>query len=105
MDPAGPLRTSAPLAGGAETSREVTPPRRANGEDAGGFAALLREVGASLDGGDALLARAARGPAVTDAGSLIALQIGVYRHAEVVELVAKTVEGATAATRTVMQAS
>ncbi len=70
-----------------------------------GFAALLARVGSVVAAGEALVERAAAGPAVTDPARLIALQVGVYRYAETIELVTKVVEGASTAVRTTLQST
>ena len=69
------------------------------------FSNLLAQAGSAIDRGEALVARAATGPDVSDASVLIALQVGVYRYTELVELASKVVEGASGAVRTTMQAT
>ena len=68
------------------------------------FERLLHGVTAALDRGEALVRAADRAAyAPMDAGRLIALQAGIYRYTEAVELTAKIVDRATTAVRTVVQ--
>ncbi len=94
---------SPPGLGGPAGDAGARPPAVARSD--GGFAALLARVGSIVDTGEALVERAAAGPAVTDPARLIALQVGVYRYAETIELVSKVVEGASTAVRTTLQAT
>ena len=67
------------------------------------FADALHGIGGAVDRGEALSARAARGSlGGLDSGELIALQAGIYRYSEAVDLVAKLVDRATSAVRTVV---
>jgi hypothetical protein len=60
-------------------------------------------VGRAIDGGEALIARAARGNlGGLDSAQLIALQAGIYRYSEAVDLVGKLVDRATSAVKTVV---
>ncbi len=69
------------------------------------FARLLAGVGGELARGEALVRGAAGGPGAGAMGAaeLIALQAGVYRYAETVDLAAKLVDHATSSVRTVLQ--
>jgi hypothetical protein len=68
------------------------------------FSQLFEGVGRAIDGGEALVGRAEQAAyAPMDAGTLIALQAGIYRYSEAIDLTAKTVDRATAAVRTVLQ--
>jgi len=78
--------------------------RAAAGPD-GEFAALLARIGSAVDAGEALVERATTGPPLSDPATLIALQAGIYRYAETIELCAKAVEGASGAIRTTLQSS
>ncbi len=89
--------------GGAPVGPE-SPVSSAAGSD-GRFSALLARLGEAVDAGEALVDRATAGPAVSDPGTLIALQVGIYRYAETIELAAKAVEGASGAVRTTLQSS
>jgi hypothetical protein len=69
------------------------------------FSHLFEGVGRAIDGGEALVGRAERAAyAPMDAGTLIALQSGIYRYSEAIDLTAKVVDRATSAVRTVLQA-
>jgi hypothetical protein len=69
------------------------------------FRELLESVSHAIDGGEALVGRAEQAAyAPMDPGTLIALQAGIYRYSEAVDLTAKTVDRATSAVRTVLQA-
>lgn len=68
------------------------------------FSQLFRGVGRAIDGGEALVGRAEQAAyAPMDAGTLIALQAGIYRYSEAIDLTAKVVDRATSAVRTVLQ--
>jgi hypothetical protein len=67
------------------------------------FLKALKGVGKAVDGGEALVAGAARGNlGGLDSARLIALQAGIYRYSEAVDLVAKLVDRATTAVKTVI---
>jgi hypothetical protein len=84
-----------------ELGRVVPSPRTATSEP---FAQALHGVARAVDRGEALLAGASH-LRDYDAATLIALQAGIYRYSEAVELVAKIVDHASAAARTVLQGS
>jgi hypothetical protein len=68
------------------------------------FGELLEGVGRAIDGGEALVGRAEQAAyAPMDPGTLIALQAGIYRYSEAIDLTAKIVDRATSAVRTVLQ--
>lgn len=70
------------------------------------FSAVLSGMGRELDDGEALTARALRGASAgggLSAGALIALQAGIYRYVEVVDLATKLVDRATSAVKTTLQ--
>lgn len=72
----------------------------------GGFRRALRTLGRELDRGEALVGRAARGGHGTlSPERLLALQAGIYRYTEAVDLAAKVVDRAGNAARTVLQGS
>lgn len=74
---------------------------RAAGEAS--FLRALKGLGRAVDGGEALIAGAARGNLGSlDSGQLIALQAGIYRYSEAVDLVAKVVDRASTAVKTVI---
>jgi hypothetical protein len=92
-----PLST-APGAGGPTGGAAV--------QGASPFASLLHGLGAEVDRGERL-ARAAmetsRRAAVLGPADLIALQAGVYRYSEVLELAARLVDRSANAVKTVLQ--
>ena len=80
-------------------------PGPAEGRAAGSaaFAKALKDLGRAVDGGEALIASAAHGNlGGLDSGQLIALQAGIYRYSEAVDLVAKLVDRASTAVKTVI---
>jgi hypothetical protein len=82
------------------------PPPPSGGEPApeGSFERALRGLGARIDAGERLVGQALHGSSSLDAGELIALQAGIYRYAEAVDLAAKLVDRASNAVRTTLQA-
>jgi hypothetical protein len=70
------------------------------------FARLLRGVGSEIDQGESLV-RDALGAAKGKAGSvgaeLIALQVGVYRYGEALDLAARLVDRTTGSVKSVLQ--
>ena len=67
------------------------------------FLRALSGVGRAVDGGEALIASASRGSlGGLDSAQLIALQAGIYRYSEAVDLVAKLVDRAANAVKTVV---
>jgi hypothetical protein len=77
------------------------PPSRTQGSD---FSRMWRQLGREIDRGEGLLG-AARQPAVRqmDAGTLIALQAGIYRYGEAIDLTVKLVDRASSAIRTILE--
>jgi hypothetical protein len=73
-------------------------------EELSPFAKILRGLGREVDRGEAVVARAVGG-AGQDLGNveLLALQAGVYRYSEAVDLSAKLVDRATSGVKTVLQ--
>jgi hypothetical protein len=98
--------------GGESPAYEMVPieptPAEARGPDAsksgeGTFLKALNGIGHAVDGGEALIARASHGNlGGLDSGQLIALQAGIYRYSEAVDLVAKLVDRAATAVKTVI---
>lgn len=88
--------THGPVAGPASPAHEGRSP----------FGNVLRGLGRELDRGEALTEQAIRGGA-SSAGmspqALIALQAGIYRYSEAVDLVTKLVDRATQAVKTTLQ--
>jgi hypothetical protein len=69
----------------------------------GAFARALHGLAGTVDRGEALIARATAGHvAGLDSAQLIALQAGIYRYSEAVDLLAKLVDRASSAVRTVV---
>jgi hypothetical protein len=75
-------------------------------EEASPFARILRGLGREVDRGETLVRRAvqgANGGAQLGTGDLLALQAGVYRYSEAVDLSAKLVDRAAGGIKTVLQ--
>jgi|SRR5882724_11725674 len=70
----------------------------------GAFSKALRGLGREIDVGEAQVASASQ-LRNYDTGTLIALQAGIYRYTEAVDLASKIVDRATNAVRTVLQGS
>ena|SRR5690349_18919346 len=84
----------------AGTEAPAAPPPSASGA---AFAQALHGIGGAIDRGEALIARATHGSmAGLDSAQLIALQAGIYRYSEAVDLVAKLVDRASSAVKTVV---
>jgi len=77
-------------------------PKASEGEGEGVFARALRGLGREIDVGEARTAGASQLRSY-DTGTLIALQVGIYRYTEAVDLASKIVDRATNAVRTVLQ--
>lgn len=83
--------------------RRVAPGRPGPAAGEASFLNALKGVGHAVDGGEALIARASHGNVGgLDSGQLIALQAGIYRYSEAVDLVAKLVDRASNAVKTVI---
>lgn len=67
------------------------------------FNNLLRRLGRALDHGEATVTLSAHGYQQRDAAELIALQAGIYRYSEAVDLTAKLVDRAATAMKTVLE--
>jgi hypothetical protein len=68
------------------------------------FERVVRGLGAAIDRGDRYVERAATTQySGLDAGQLIALQAGIYRYSEAVDLTAKLVDRLTGAAKTVLE--
>lgn len=94
-----PSPTLTPLAPPPSEPAERAPPGTPSE-----FSQLFGSLGRAIDGGEALVGRAEQAAyAPMDAGTLIALQAGIYRYSEAVDLAAKVVDRATGAVRTVLQ--
>lgn len=88
----------APLS--SEPARSVAELERA------GFAGLLAALGQRIDQGEAVVTRATQGDLGTlGPAALIAVQAGIYRYVEAVDLASKLVDRASNAVRSVLQSS
>lgn len=68
------------------------------------FRQILRELGGTIDRGESLVDGAlGGGQERLGSGDLIALQAGIYRYSETVDLTVKLVDHATSAVRTTLQ--
>lgn len=82
---------------------EAAAPAAAASATGPSFASALKGIGGAVDRGEALIARAAHGSlGGLDSAQLIALQAGIYRYSEAVDLVAKLVDRASTAVKTVV---
>jgi hypothetical protein len=95
----------------AEASQEIGPPaalatasREAAPADAP-FGAYLENLGHQIDRGESLIGHALHGAGQLDAAQLIALQAGIFRYTEAIDLAAKFVDRASSAIRTTLQSS
>lgn len=79
-----------------EVSTERAPPST--------FERVVRGLGSAIDRGDGFVERAANSHySGLDAGQLIALQAGIYRYSEAVDLTAKLIDRLTGAAKTVLE--
>jgi hypothetical protein len=68
------------------------------------FAELVRRLGREISRGEALVGTASSGRYEgLDAGRLIALQAGIYRYSEAIDLTVKLVDRATNGVRTILE--
>jgi len=95
--PAAPALPS-PAAASEAASR--SPPRT---EGPSAFSRLVRDLGAELDRGETTVRRALHGSSSSDPAALLALQAGIYRYVEAVDLAAKLVDRASGAVKTTLQ--
>jgi hypothetical protein len=92
---------------GAAIERPLAPAalpgaRARDGDAEGVFARAMRGLAREIDVGEARAVGASQ-LRNYDAGTLIALQVGIYRYTEAVDLASKIVDRATHAVRTVLQ--
>ncbi|MBX3183347.1 MAG: hypothetical protein KIT72_03730 [Polyangiaceae bacterium] len=104
MEISGPPRAPVPVANAA------TPPSTAAAsgpEPSERFKEALSALGSEIDRGEKLVKRSLSGAAMSGlgAGDLIALQAGIYRYSESVDLAGKLVDRAGNAVRTTLQSS
>lgn len=99
-----PLDGPVPDRWAAPDSSEPTAPSRRAREGPARFEQLVRGLFRDIDHGEALAARAEHpGVGPMDAGTLIALQAGIYRYTEALDLTVKLVDRATSAAKTVLE--
>jgi hypothetical protein len=85
------------------TPSAASSPQLSASSSGAAFANALQGIGGAIDRGEALIARATTGGmAGLDSAQLIALQAGIYRYSEAVDLVAKLVDRASSAVKTVV---
>lgn len=99
----GGVRIEGPLHGAkARQTRETVPPSPEEGPSP--FARILRSLGREVDHGEKVVRRAIDGGGKDlGPGELLALQAGVYRYSEAVDLSAKLIDRATSGVKTVLQ--
>jgi hypothetical protein len=85
----------------AEPRTTESPPRTADDEPSP-FARILRGLGREVDRGEHIVGRALHGGDLGP-GELLALQAGVYRYSEAVDLSAKLIDRASNGVKTVIQ--
>ncbi len=85
-------------------SPEAKAEPKAEAEGPSPFARILRGLGREVDHGEKVVRRAIEGGGKDlGPGELLALQAGVYRYSEAVDLSAKLIERATSGVKTVLQ--
>jgi hypothetical protein len=84
-------------------SRRAEPETEGDPLSPSAFRRVLERLGGSIDEGERIVAGAASGYSTLDSAELIALQAGIYRYSEAIDLTAKLVDRTTSAVRTVLQ--
>ncbi len=70
------------------------------------FARMVHGLGREINGGEAMMRSATQSASGSlDPGQLIALQAGVYRYSEAIDLASKLVDHASGSVKTVIQGS
>ena len=82
---------------------EPPAPAARTSDEPSAFSKILSGLGKEVDKGEVLMKRAIGGGKSMDTGDLIALQAGVYRYSEAVDLSAKLIDRATSGVKTVIQ--
>jgi hypothetical protein len=72
-------------------------------EEPSPFAKVLRGLSHEIDRGEAVARKTMSGGGQLGAGELLALQAGVYRYSEAVDLASKIVDRASSGVKTVLQ--
>ncbi len=86
------------------TPIDVTPAPKAPAASGASFGEVVRALGKEIQRGEAIVDRASHaGGKDLSSGDLLALQAGVYRYVEVVDLTSKLVDRATQAVKQVTQ--
>lgn len=100
-----PITTLPPLPSSSRLPELRGPEERPNPQKKSSFGEIFKSVAERIDRGEALLERATHGREVAslDATKLIALQAGIYRYVETVDLTAKLIDRASNAVKTVLQ--
>ena len=94
------LPPSSPPSSPGPPARAVGPPSRSSSP----FASLLSGLGREVHQGESLMRSAlGAGRATLDPGDLLALQAGVYRYGQAVDLASRLIDRATTAVKTVLQ--
>ena len=83
----------------------ATPATTAAASGPSPFARVLHGLGGEVQRGEALVKQAVSGAdtSTLDVGQLIALQVGVYRYTEAVDLASRLIDHATTGVKTVLQ--
>lgn len=79
----------------------IPPPSTAQGPSR--FSRLLAGLGRELDHGERTMAAVTSGASPQDPGKLLALQAGIYRYVEAVDLTSKLIDRAANAVKTTLQ--
>ena len=75
------------------------------GEGPSPFARMVHGLGQEIKGGEAMMRHASQSAGSLDTSDLIALQAGVYRYSEAIDLTSRLVEHVTSGLKTVLQGS
>lgn len=94
-----PPKSPVPVALGPITP-EASPPAAPEGSR---FKDVLENMAQRIDQGEKLVQRMSVAPGGDDASRLIALQAGIYRYTEAIDLSAKLVDRASSAVKTTLQ--
>jgi hypothetical protein len=100
------VSVSDPPAPSAAADPQPLPLARSAGQASPSFAEVLRGLGREINGGETTMRTAIHSmSAGADLGParLIALQVGVYRYSEAIELTSRLVDRATGGVKTIVQ--
>lgn len=100
--------SSFPASAPSEAPQRVGPVASPEGDPGFPFTEVLRRLGRELDRGEVGMQAAIgsmTGRSDLAPAQLIALQVGVYRYSDAVDLASRLVDRATSAVKTVLQAS